>query len=171
MFGITRKSLAVFMSALTMTLVLILVLATTASAGSPIVHRVHVGGPDCCADPDLGLKPGCDKNFSLVAIERADGSVSGQFTDRWGEGLGGFHAVIDCLSVDGNEAWVSGVIIQGTWGDIDLTGWPVVARVRDNGTSANDPPDQISGVQPGPACTDRPPLELYDVPQGQVKVK
>jgi hypothetical protein len=35
MFGITRKSLAVFTSALTMTLVLILVLATTASAGSP----------------------------------------------------------------------------------------------------------------------------------------
>jgi hypothetical protein len=169
MFGITRKSWAVFMSALTMTLVLILVLATTASAGSPIVHRVHVGGPDCCVGD--GLKPGCDKNFSLVAIERADGSVSGQLIDRWGGGVGGYHAVIDCLSVDGNDAWVSGVIVQGTWEDIDLTGWPVVVRVRDNGTSANDPPDQISFSHPDPECTEQPDLELYDMPQGQVKVK
>lgn len=169
MFGITRKRLAAVSSALTMTLVLVLLLATTASAASSIVHRVHVGGPDACAG--WGLKPGCDANFSLVAIQRADGSVSGQLIDQFGGGVGGYHAVIDCLSVTGNEAWVSGVITHGTWGDLDVTGWPVVVRVRDNGTSAKDPPDQISIPDIAPTCDQHPDLQLYDFPQGQVVVK
>jgi hypothetical protein len=149
--------------------VLILLLATTASAGGPIVHRVHAGGPDACVG--WGLKPGCNANFSLVAIKRADGSVSGQLSDQFGGGVGGYHAVIDCLYVEGNDAWVSGVIIHGTWLRADVTGWPVVVRVRDNGTSAKDPPDQISMSALEPPCDQQPDLQLLDVPQGQVKVK
>jgi hypothetical protein len=169
MFGVTRKRVAAVSAALMMTVVLVLLLATTASAGGPIVHRVHAGGPDLCAG--LGLKPGCDGNFSLVAIQRADGSVSGELTDQFGGGVGGYHAVIDCLSVSGNDAWVSGVITHGTWGDLDLTGWPFVVRVRDNGTSANDPPDQISMPDIAPKCDQQPDLPLFDFPQGQVEVK
>jgi hypothetical protein len=96
MFGITRRRLAGILSALTMTLVLVLILATTVSATGPIVHRVHAGGPDACEEL-FGLPPGCDANFSLVAIQYADGSVKGQWTDRWPQG-DGFHAVIDCAS-------------------------------------------------------------------------
>jgi hypothetical protein len=48
MFGITRKRLAVS-SALTIAAVLVLALATPTSAGSPVIHRVHVGGPGVCA--------------------------------------------------------------------------------------------------------------------------
>lgn len=102
MFGITRNRLPAVASALTMTVVLLLLLATTAAARGPVVHRVHVGGPDLCVG--FGLKPGCDANFSLAAIQRADGSVSGQLTDQFGGGVGGYHAVIDCLSVSGNDA-------------------------------------------------------------------
>lgn len=173
MFGITRKRLVVVLSALTMTLVVVLMLATTASAKGkgPIVHRVHVGGPDMCAA--FGMSPGCDANWSLVAKEYADGSVSGQWTDQFGHGAGGFHAVIDCLSVVGNEAWVSGTITRGTDPDgSDLAGLPVAARVRDNGTSANDPPDQItfSYIDDDSPCTDHLEYPLFDAPQGQVKV-
>jgi hypothetical protein len=112
-----------------------------------------------------------------VAIQYADASVSGQFIDRFWDGRG-FHAVIDCLYVDGNEAWVSGLITSG-W----LAGEPVSARVRDNGTSANDPPDQISYSHAGPTggnhphgtCEDHeelePYYELFDTPQGQVVVE
>lgn len=167
MFGITRKLLTAVSSALTIALAL--ALATTASAGSPVVHRVHVGSPDVCAA--YGFPPGCDADFSLLAIQRADGSVTGQLTDRFGGGLGGYHAVIDCLSVDGNDAWVSGVITHGTYMGEDLAGWPVVVRVRDNGTSANDPPDQISWSDVEPTCDKQPDLEPLDVPQGQVVVE
>jgi hypothetical protein len=167
MFRITRKRLAGISSALTLTLVLVLILATTASAGGKgrVVHRVSVGGPDLC--DSFGLPPGCDASFSLSARLYADGSVKGQYTDQFGDGTGGFHAVIDCLSVDGNQAWVSGVITQGA-----EVGRDVSTRVRDNGTSAKDLADQISFsfIGAGLTCTDTPDYPLFDVPQGQVKV-
>lgn len=176
MYGNTRKRIAVRLTALIITLILVLVLGTSASAVGQVVHRVSAGSPDVCEA--VGLEPGCDKNFSLVAIQFADGSVSGQYDDQFGGGLGGFHAVIDCLSVEGNQAWLSGVITHGVFhdpdfGDFDLTGLPVWTTVRDNGTSQNDPPDQISLSMIGTpdTCTDQPGGPLFEVPQGQVVVK
>jgi hypothetical protein len=157
-------------SVLTMAVALALMLTTMASAASPVVHRVSAGGPDACIA--FGFEhPGCDGNFSLHATQYADGSVKGQYTDRFARG-NGFHAVIDCLSVVGNDAWVSGVITSGTFDGIDLAGLPVATRVRDNGTSANDPADQISFSFLGDAtpCTVNVPYPLLDTPQGQVKV-
>jgi hypothetical protein len=161
---------------------LISMLATTVVlAEGPVVHEVSVGGPDACEG--FGLKPGCDKNFSLSALAYDDGSASGQWTDRWGGGLGGFHADIDCLVVDGNTAWVSGVVTQGVYRDpetgeeFDLAGLAVGTMVRDNGTSANDPADQISysafeiDGPPYDVCTAMSEYPLFDAPQGQVKVK
>jgi len=175
MFGISRKRLAGISSALTM--VLALVLATTASAEGPVTQSVSAGGPDACIAFGAA-HPGCDGNFSLVGNVAADGSMSGEYTDRFAQG-DGFHAVLNCVSVVGNDAWVSGVITQGTFtdpntGDVfDLTGLPVATRVRDNGTSANDPADQISFSfigDPTP-CTDHVPYPLSDAPQGQVVVR
>lgn len=157
-----------------------LILTTVAFAKGPVVHRVSVGGPDACALLDL-THPGCDGDFSLTAIEYADGSVSGQYTDRFANG-DGFHAVIDCLVVDGNQAWVSGVITSGRFTDpdtgevFDLAGLYVWTTAVDNGTSANDPVDQISfsfiDFEPVP-CTDATELDapLFDAPEGQVTVK
>ena len=91
MFRIPRKRLAVLSS--TLTIVLALLLATAASAGGPVAHRVSAGGPDACIA--FGFPhPGCDGNFSLVGTVYADGSMSGQYTDRFARG-NGFHAVID----------------------------------------------------------------------------
>jgi len=173
MFGISRKRLAGISSALVMALVLALMLVTAASAKGPVAQHVSAGGPDACIA--LGFThPGCDGNFSLTATISADGSMSGQYTDRFANG-NGFHAVIDCVSVVGNEAWVSGVITSGTFDGFDLTGLPVSTRVRDNGTSANDPPDQISfsfiGEGFAVPCTDQPDYPLFDTPQGQVVIK
>lgn len=170
------KRRMILVPALTLVLVILLMVVSIASAGGPILHKVHVGGPDLC--DHFGLQPGCDANFSLNAKLFVDGSVSGQWTDQFGGGWGGFHAVIDCLSVEGNEAWVSGVITQGVFHDLetgedfDFTGFPVGTRLVDNGTSANDPPDQISFsfVGDSTSCTEQPDYELLDVPRGQVKV-
>lgn len=141
-------------------------------ANGPVVHHVTAGTPDACIA--FGLEhPGCDANFSLVANQYADGSVSGQYSDRFANG-DGFHAVVDCLVVIGNDAWISGVITQGRFDGFDLAGLEVVTRVRDNGTSQNDPADQISFSfidTEVPDCTEQPDLLLFDAPQGQVMVR
>jgi hypothetical protein len=149
-----------------------LVLASaSALADSPIVHHVSVGGPDACGA--FGFEhPGCNANFSLIAIERDDGTVTGQYTDRLEKG-DGFHAVVNCLVVDGNNAWIGGVIVQGVWGGVDQAGRPVVTRVQDNGTSKKDAVDRISYSWIGDArpCTLKLNYPLLDAPDGQVKVQ
>jgi len=138
-----------------------------ANAAGGVIHQVSVGGHDFS-------DPGADANFSLVAIEHSDGSVSGQWTDQFGQGDGGLHIVIDCLRVVGNQAWVSGTVTSGTFGGTDFTGRPAITRIADNGTSANDPPDQIgfTSLPNNPiSCQTAPPLQLFPMPDGQVKVR
>jgi hypothetical protein len=174
MFGITLKRTAVRAFAVTSMLLLVLLLATTTSAAAHIVHRVHVGGPDICAG--MGLMPGCDASFSLVAVQYADGSVTGQLTDPFGHALGVYQAAIDCLFVsgDGREAWLSGWITHETEG-YGIAGFPIVVRVRDNGTSADEPPDQVSWPQIDFTRCDQSPdpsdYPLVDFVQGEVRVK
>lgn len=134
--------------------------------GNGVVNRVSVGGHD------LDIAGHTDANFSLIAVEHGDGSVSGQWTDQFGQGDGGFHAEINCLRVVGNQAWVSGIITSGGAGGVDFTGLPVITRVADVGTSANDPPDLISFSFIGLAvpCTAQPNLPLLAMTDGQVTV-
>ena len=129
-----------------------------------VIHRVTVGGPDACVG--LGGSPGCDANFSLVALQYADGSVSGQWHDQFVHPFGGVHVTVTCLSISGNQAWISGVISHG----LDA-GFPVVTRVADNGRSANDPPDQIGLTTAvadfGDCNAHGEGFGLFDAPQGQ----
>ena len=137
-------------------------------------HSAHVGGPDACAG--FGLPDGCDKNFSLVALQFDDLTVTGQLIDRW-YGMKGVHGVVDCLYVEDNFAFVGGTITDGEW-----TGFNFFAVAADNGKSADDPPDQISATYVlSPEfpfnCEEIPfafPIvrdDIYDMPKGQVKVK
>ena len=157
--------------------------ALRASVGSPVVHRATVGGPDACVG--IGLKPGCDANFSLNALQRADGSVTGQWEDQFAgsaEFGGGFgiHVAVNCLNVIGNQAWVSGVVTQSRLGF--FVGLDAVTTVVDNGRSANDPADEISfsvvgfGIDCNAAPVELPKLPfpfngaLFPAPQGQAVV-
>ncbi len=173
MLLIARRRIVGAASALTVAVSAVLIGATIAWAGKgPVEHHVSAGGPDACIA--LGFEhPGCDANFSLVANEYADGSMSGEYSDRFANG-DGFHADVDCVVVSGNDAWISGVITHGRFDGIDLAGLEVLTRVRDNGTSANDPPDQISFSFIDtvlPDCTEQPDLLLLDAPQGQVTIR
>ena len=148
----------------------LLILAAAIPAQTQVIHRAHAGGPDACES--LGLPIGCNANFSLVALEMANGRIKGEFTDRLGGG-DGFHAVIDCLVVDGQDAWASGWVTHGSIAGADLEDFPVWVQVVDMGTSHNDTPDRISFSfigDPTP-CTDKPDFGTFPVPQGQVKVE
>jgi hypothetical protein len=135
--------------------------------GNGIQHRVSLGSHDFAI-----LKPGTDANDSFIAIQHADGSVTGQWTDQFGHGNGGLHIVVDCLAVTGNQAWISGIATKAF--DEALVGTRWATRVVDNGTSANDPPDQMSfSIGPFPPafdCHTRLNFPLFDVGGGEVKV-
>ncbi|UCF19391.1 MAG: hypothetical protein JSU87_15925 [Gemmatimonadota bacterium] len=134
----------------------------------PVLSRAYVGSPDA-------FGPGGDANFSLIALAKADGSVTGQYHDQFAGGVG-VHIAVDCLTIVGNEAWVSGVITNSRLEF--LLGRAAATRVADNGRSANDPADQISftfigggfGLPDDFTCGDTPDFPLQDVSEGQVVV-
>ena len=144
------------------------------SRAGGVVHHVSLGGADICGA--LGLPTGCDANFSLTANEQADGSVKGQWQDTFAGGGEGIHVAIDCLSVVGNGAVVGGVITHGTNSGVDVSGQRALTAVVDNGTSANDPADQLSFsfFPTGAAsCNSFIPgnFPLFNLAHGQVKVR
>jgi hypothetical protein len=147
-----------------------------ASADNRVVHQAIAGSPDICSA--VGDKPGCDANFSLTAIQWADGSVTGEWVDRASQvnGGGGTHVVVNCLNVIGNRAYISGVIIQGR---ADQIGQLALTKVVDNGRSMKDPPDEISLTINFPGlttdCNGAPAFDnvipLFAVPQAEVVVR
>lgn len=107
----------------------------SSSADNRVVQMVSAGGSDICTF--FGDPPGCDGNWSLDAVKRADGSVTGQWNDVLAFGFDQaipVHATLDCLSVDGNEAWVGGVALSPDF----FAGTRVVARLLDNGPLGPD---------------------------------
>ncbi len=134
----TKTSLGLTMPALAAGILL----CVSPMAHAQVVHHVSMGGADICGA--LGLPTGCDANFSLVANERADGSVSGQWQDTFPGGGEGIHVAIDCLNVVGNGAVIGGVITHGTALGVDVSGQRALTAVADMGTSSNDPPDLLS---------------------------
>ena len=143
-----------------------------AFAKKTVVHHVSLGGADVCEA--LGLPTGCDANFSLVANVHSDGSVSGQWQDTFAGGQEGLHVAVDCINIVGNGAVIAGVITHGIAGGINVSGQRAITAVVDNGTSANDPPDQLSfSFFFDGDCSSLTPgdFPLFDLAHGQVKVR
>jgi hypothetical protein len=143
-------------------------LSASSVSNNGVVNRVSVGGSDQDATNNT------DANFSLIAIETSDGSISGEWSDQFGQGQGGVQVDVNCLRVVGNQAWIGGIIRSGSTGvgGVDLSGLPALTRVADNGTSASEAPDQISFTFIGLAvqCTALPNLPLLAMTGGQVTV-
>jgi hypothetical protein len=144
----------------------VLLTVSPAASADGVIHKVSVGSAD------VTPPPGTDANFSLSAIQGVDGTITGEWQDTFlGRSLPavGFHVKVNCLVVVGNDAWVSGLITNPNL----LAGLPAITRVRDNGTSATDPADQVSltFINIGVTCNDQPNLALRDLINGQVTVK
>ena len=155
------------------TTVLFLLLSTAAFAAPPCAI-VTMGGADVDFPPGEASPPNNDRNLSLIARLGCDGTVGGRLTDTWAsEENITLHATLDCLVVEGDDAWMSGFLTKVTPAVIgDFAGVPVSIRVRDNGTSADDPPDQSSFVflfAEAFECTEKPDYELFDL-HGQVQI-
>lgn len=119
------------------------------------------------------------RNFAYSAVERADGSVSGQFEFHARQLSVRVHGRVTCLSVVGNTAWLGGVIerIVGTFPNPVIgPGTPAWWRVVDNGQGANAPPDLISALgtmgDELAYCAARPAAPLFrPLEAGNIRVR
>tara|TARA_R110000744_G_scaffold233750_1_gene351686 strand:+ start:1151 stop:1474 length:324 start_codon:yes stop_codon:yes gene_type:complete len=92
----------------------------------------------------LDLNLGCGKSFSLVVKMKTDGTVKGQWVDKFNDDTVGIHMFIDCMTVDGNTEIIGIILTKGSTNGANLDGSYAVTAMVDNGTSANDPLNQIS---------------------------
>ena len=155
------------------TTVLFLLLSTAAFA-EPHCAIVTMGSADVDVE---GGPPNNWANLSFIAVLSCDYTVTGRLQDTFDGGVAGIHAELTCLVVEGNDAWMSGIITKvtpaATFGDL-LVGQPIGIRVRDNGTSANDPPDESSFLfftLDANDCLNKPNAQLFDLNNGQVQIR
>lgn len=119
---------------------------------------------------------GLERHLRFHAITHPNGSVqgSGEITSAQPQG----HKLkfdIECLTVNGNAAVMSGIITESTFA-LAPVGMPIVFRVIDNGEGGSDP-DQMSGgylpIDPGWDdwdCNNFPEQDMFDIEQGNIQV-
>ena len=125
-------------------------------AEAKIVERVSGGGKN--------FHEGFDAVFSLGFQAKKDdqGNVSGQLEFHDPNRL--YHVAIDCLEVDGNQAWISGEILK----DVNNTGESTVLfQIEDGGPMDRiGPPDFDEFID----CTDKPEFALSPWENGNLTI-
>ncbi|MEJ2193432.1 MAG: hypothetical protein P8X73_01065 [Ignavibacteriaceae bacterium] len=118
------------------------------------------------------------QNFSFHASENQDGNITGmiEFTCRI-PSSGRVHGTIECMTIDGNQATMSGVVTHS-----DIPGYQPGRlfwfRVVDNGEGNNSAADQFSDVWGLPEgyslpCTESLPFnfDMFEIEHGNIQVK
>ncbi len=114
------------------------------------------------------------RTFAFNAVKDSFGNARGQgeiVRAPWT-----FHLKINCLSIAGNVATMSGTFSDGNAGTVGLRGRPFWFRVADNGEGAGSPPDQITFVEyffpgEGKTCAENRDLSLISIDSGNIQVK
>jgi hypothetical protein len=113
------------------------------------------------------------RTFAFTAKNRADGSTQGQYqVDNRDVSGSREHGTVTCLEVDGNQAWIGGVITHSSIPGRE--GTPRIFRVVDRGEGSGAPPDQASLLlvaAAGETCHGRPLLPLEDLEGGNIQVR
>ncbi len=116
---------------------------------------------------------GALRTFAFTAKNRADGTTQGQYQVNNRDVSGAReHGTVTCLAVDGNEAWIGGVITHSSLPGRE--GLARVFRVVDRGEGSGDPPDQASYLivgEPLVTCDTRPWLPLETLEGGNLQVR
>ena len=134
-----------------------------ASAG-PAVHKASGGGT-----VDW---PGGRVTYGFNAQVDAAGAAKGEAEFQFRDVGVKLHVEIDCLTVAGNDAWLSGTI--RTSDDASLVGQEILWRVEDNGEGPAAPSDRTSTVVLGVArgaCATMPTLGMVPWTNGNVQVR
>jgi hypothetical protein len=115
------------------------------------------------------------RHFTFHAKEKNDGSVQGNGVLTYIGGVRKISFDIDCLTVDGNHAIMSGVI-TGDDQFPENVGTLCWFEVFDNGEGANANPDQMSlfysGTNPETYdCVNDFSVDIYEIEGGNIQVK
>jgi len=112
------------------------------------------------------------RHFSFHANTMPDNSVQGSGVLTYTANGLKIHFNIDCLTITGTTATMSGVITKD---DIaERVGWHIRFKVQDNGEGSNATPDQMSLMNLGPtlpACNDPFSIGLAPIEGGNIQVK
>ena len=113
------------------------------------------------------------RTFAFTAKNRADGTVQGQYQVNNRNVSGSKEpGTVTRLEVDGNEAWIGGVITHSSVPDRE--GIRRVFHVVDRGEGSGDPPDQTSVLLVAAttaACHMRPYIPPNDLEGGNIQVR
>ncbi|MGD2070267.1 MAG: hypothetical protein PVI57_16445 [Gemmatimonadota bacterium] len=164
-------------------------MSTVTSADAETGVVASATGSGHVKQPDAGIR-----KFTISALKRADGSVSGQYDLKSGPQdllkefevsppLLSFHGTITCMTVIGNSAYLGGTVDSHINGDLyfgtdDFTG--VAIELIDNGDGPDSAPDQISSVAvylpttpstPQDYCDDPAPGSVFPIEQGNISVR
>lgn len=112
--------------------------------------------------------------FAFSAQKHGVGNTTGQvqLTNRTSGVIS--HSTINCLSISGNVATMSGTITSSNNPNVPV-GDDIWFQVADNGEGAGTPPDQITLLAffepPGPTCSENIGLSLRSIEAGNITVK
>ncbi|MGH2674181.1 MAG: hypothetical protein ACRDKA_08045 [Actinomycetota bacterium] len=119
------------------------------------------------------IAEGPRRTFAFAAVQRSDGTVSGQAQLDARGFPARVHMRVTCLRIEGDIAYVSGVntnadpdFFEGVW---------AIFAVQDNGEGGGSPPDRVTEFHPaqvqGPtACLTESPSDFMEIGQGNVQV-
>jgi hypothetical protein len=121
---------------------------------------------------------GTDRVFAFNATTRPNGTVQGQGTLNRTDTGTKFKFDINCLSVNGNVAIMSGTVTESNAYPNSI-GLPCWFKVKDNGEGTNAPPDEItfwyfcdgSVACDVPTCGSDLGVGLYPIEAGNIQVK
>jgi hypothetical protein len=112
------------------------------------------------------------RHFSFHANTMPNNSVQGSGVLTYTANGLKIHFDINCLSVTGNTATMSGVITKDD--EAERVGWQIRFKVQDNGEGANANPDMMSLMQLSPAlpaCNVPFGITLNPIEGGNIQVK
>jgi hypothetical protein len=131
------------------------------------------GNPSASGHANLTINGGL-QTYSFNAIRNQNGSVSGHLTlDSRGQNVI-IQGDVNCLVINGNEAFIGGIITNVTPNSdpsfFSLVGQPFVLRVVDNCEGAPGPVDLVSDVFGGVDCSFGQFLGLLPIEAGNINV-
>lgn len=124
---------------------------------APLASAIQ-GNPSATGNGQIKFE-GKTSTFSFNAIQQKDGTVKGNLVYHQRSATNpenniSVHMRIDCLSIVGNRATITGIITKADPASVDigggeqfnLVGAAASMSVQDNGEGGNAPPDQASSL-------------------------
>ena len=107
-----------------------------AKSGNAPVQRISGGGT---VDVTAGRS-----TYTFHASINGAGDVKGKFELHFSSSPVDVHGDVTCLVIDGNQAWLGGVITRSNTEGAFGVGGEIVWRAEDNGEGKNADPDRVT---------------------------